>query len=136
MDFWFDKTTPANTAQDDALETKLHLCSGTIIQVWMFHPEGCHGLAYASVHHGGHQLYPNNPEKSYHGNAVPMTWSDNYKLGGPPILKLKTWNLDDTYDHTVYVRVTVLRPEESPGIAAMLQILRAIQALLTGRRIG
>lgn len=136
MDYWFAVTTTAGTAKADAVETELKLTAGIIKQVWMVHPEGCHGLAYAAIFMGGHQLYPNNPEEAYHGNAVPMIWEDNYELEAPALLKLKTWNLDETYDHTVYVRITVLRPKIDAAQQALIDLLSIIKQLLTGRRLS
>lgn len=136
MDYWFAVTTSANTVKADRIKTELKLTSGVITKVWMLHPEGCHGLAYASVWRGGHQLYPNNPENAYHGNDVPMIWEDNYKLDSPALLRLETWNLDDTYEHTVYVKITVLRPEEAPLARATVELLKAMLALLKGKRVS
>ena len=109
MDFWFEKQTLANVSYKGRKKTKLKLPAGTIVQVWMYHPEGCDGLAYAIIRYGKHQLYPTNPETAYHGGGVPMTFPDNLKLGEPVELTLETWNSDDTYPHYVYVRITVLR---------------------------
>jgi hypothetical protein len=136
MDYWFDVTTLANTAKVDAVVTDLKLTAGTITQVWMVHPEGCQGLAYAAIFEGGHQLYPHNPAEAYHGNDVPMILSDNYELKAPALLKLKTWNLDDTYDHTVYLRITVLRPKIDVATQGLLDALNIIKLLLTGKRVG
>jgi len=135
MDYWFAVATPANTAQSDAIETELKLTSGVITRVWMVHPEGCHGLAYATLWRGGHQLYPSNPEEAYHGNDVPMVWDDDYNLKSPALLKLKTWNLDDTYEHSLYLRVTVMRPAVDAMQKAIVDLLTIIKSLLTGRRL-
>lgn len=135
MDYWFAVVTPANTAEADAITTKLKLTSGIITKVWILHPEGCHGLAYASIWRGGHQLYPNNPDEAYHGNDVPMIWEDNHILEAPALLKLKTWNVDETYEHKVYLRITVLRPIEDVTQKSIVDLLTVIKNLLTGRRI-
>jgi hypothetical protein len=135
VDFWFELTTPAGTAIENALELELKLTEGTISQVWMVHPEGCQGLAHAAIFEGIHQRYPHNPEGSYHGNAVPMIWDDNYELKAPALLKLKTWNEDDTYDHTVYVRITILRGVIDKSTQALIDALGVIKQLLTGKRV-
>ena len=134
MDYWFTKTTPANTAKASALELELKLTEGVITQVWMLHPEGCHGLAHAAIFEGGHQLYPNNPDEDYHGNDVPMILGDNYELKGPALLKLKTWNLDETYPHTVYIRISVLRGKIDVQTQALIDSLEGLRVLLTGTR--
>jgi len=136
MDYWFAVRTTANTSKANLVKTELKLSVGIITQAWLFHPEGCHGLAYAAIFEGGHQLYPTNPEDAYHGNSVPMIFEDNYPLKYPARLELHTWNLDDTYDHTVYVRVTVEREISDPLLKAVLTVLDEIKTLLTGRRIS
>jgi len=136
MDYWFQKTTPAGTAETDALELELKLTEGVITQVWMVHPEGCQSLAHAAIFEGDHQLFPHNRGNSYHGNDVPMIWADEYELKAPALLKLKTWNKDDTYEHTVYVRITVLRGRIDAASKALIDALAIIKTLLTGKRLG
>jgi len=136
MDYSYAVKTTANTSKVNAVETRLKLTAGTIKQVWMVHPEGCHGLAYAAIYLGGHQLYPHNPDEAYHGNDVPMIFEDNFELESPAILTLKTWNLDETYDHTLYLRITVLRPKIDIAQQALIDLLSIIKQLLTGRRIS
>jgi hypothetical protein len=136
MDYAYAVKTDANTAKADAVETTLKLTEGTLVSVWAVHPEGCHGLAYAAIFMGGHQLYPHNADEAYHGNAVPMIWEDNLELKAPATLKLKTWNLDDTYDHTLYLRLTVLRGRVDVATQALIDALNIIKQLLTGKRLG
>lgn len=136
MDYAYAVATPKNTAKANAVATDLKLTAGTIKQVWMVHPEGCHGLAYAAIFHGGHQLYPHNPDEAYHGNDVPMIFEDNVELESPALLTLKTWNLDDTYAHTLYLRITVLRPKLDIATQALIDALNIIKQLLTGRRVS
>jgi len=135
MDYSYAVTTPANTAKANCVETELKLTAGTIKSVQLIHPEGCHGLAYAAIFLGGHQLYPHNPDEAYHGNDVPSTFEDNFDLTAPAILTLKTWNLDATYQHTVYVRITVLRDKIDVATQALIDALSVIKQLLTGRRL-
>jgi hypothetical protein len=130
MDYWVEKETPANTAKSDALETEIELVPGTITEVWIFHPPGCFGLAYATIVEGIHQLYPTNSENAYHGDGYPMQFKDNYDLKSPANLKLITWNLDDTYAHSVYVRITILHAKYSPFEEAILAIVKKLAAVL------
>jgi len=136
MDYKYAVKTTAGTTEANAIKTDLKLTAGIITRVQLLHPEGCHGLAYASIWEGGHQLYPSNPESAYHGNDAPLEMEDNYELKTPALLTLKTWNLDDTYEHTVYVRITILRPSADPFQQAMIDLLSIIKQLLTGRRIS
>jgi hypothetical protein len=135
MDYKYTVKTTHDTPAANPVKTALKLTAGTITKVWLFHPEGCHGLAYASIWVGGHQLYPSNPDSAYHGNDVPMEFEDNFELESPAELTLKTWNLDTKYDHTLYLRITVLRGVIDTATKALLDALAIIKALLTGKRI-
>jgi len=130
MDFWFEKTTPANTAKVDALEEEIKLSAGTIEQVWIFHPAGCAGLAYATITEGIHQLYPTNPKEAYHGDGIPFIFPDDHKLKKPALLKLKTWNLDDTYDHYVYIRITVLLKKPDPFQTMLIDLVKILKRMM------
>lgn len=130
MDFHFEKTTPANTAKKDFKRMKLKLSEGIIKQVWLFHPNGCAGLAHATINLGKHQLYPTNPEADYHGEGHPMIIPDNYELIAPAILSLHTWNDDDTYPHTVYIRITVIRERIEPWQQALIDLIAIMKELV------
>jgi len=108
LDFWFEKSTPANTAKKDALKTAMPMKEGVVTHVWVLHPPGCKGLAHAQIWHGLHQLWPTNPEASYHGDTFPMEFNEGRQLKKPVELTLVTWNLDDTYAHSVYMRITIM----------------------------
>jgi len=108
VDYWFEKTTPANTAKKDALKTTLKLSAGVITHVWLLHPRGCHGLAHAVITENGHQLWPTNPDGDYHGNGVPMEFDECHELKPPARLFLYTWNESVAYSHSVHVRITIL----------------------------
>jgi len=136
MDYSYAVSTPKSTAKADAVKTELELSVGTISRVFMQHPEGCQGLAYASIWEGGHQLWPTNPDETYHGNDVPFDFPEEYELKGPAKLTLKTWNLDDTYAHLVFVRVTILRGRIDAATQALIDALNIIKQLLTGKRLG
>jgi hypothetical protein len=136
MDYWFTQTTPANTTKEDALELELKLTEGTVVQVWLLHPEGCQGLAYAAIFEGLHQRWPQNPDEAYHGNDVPLIMADNYEIKAPTVFILRTWNLDDTYPHTIYIRITVLRGVIDVATQGLLDALSVIKQLLTGKRVS
>lgn len=129
MDYSFEVSTPANTSKDDALETKLTLSAGLITEVWLYHPVGCHGFAHAVIEQGLNQLYPTDPEGSYAGNGSPITFTDRVELSVPAKLTLRTWNLDDTYDHKVYVRITIERVAADPVAGSLTRIETSLKKL-------
>ena len=130
MDYKFEKETPKDTEKKDAKKTKLKLTTGTIKQVSLFHPMGCKGYAYAAVYEGGHQLYPTNREGAYHGDGIPNVFPDNYELKDPAELTLKTWNLSTKHPHTVYVRITVIRPRLDVWQQAFIDMVTILKRLV------
>jgi len=130
MDFHFMVSTPKNTAKENAVSTKLKLTEGFIRRVWMWHPFGCRGYAYATVWEGGHQLYPHNAEEAYHGDGSPFDIEEDYYLEEPAELTLKTWNLSTLYSHNVFVRITVLRARADPLQQALIDLVAILKRLL------
>lgn len=130
MDYAFELTAPANTTKETPVTKELKLTEGVIKQVIVFHPWGCAGLAHAIIREGLHQLYPSNPDGSYHSDGIPAEFPDNYYLHEPALLTLKAWNLDDTYPHTVYVRITIIREELSDWQQALKDLVVMMKALL------
>jgi len=117
MIYAFEITTSANTAQVNEDETKLFLTAGVVHQLDILFPTGCAGLAYIKIHHGGHQLWPLNVNTYFHTDGETISFKEFYHLKTAPFeLMAYTYNLDDTYDHTVYIRIGVLKQSEVQGI--------------------
>lgn len=99
-------TTAANTAEKSIPDVILKVTSGLI---WLFEvdfPPGCCGLHHIQIFDGSYQVLPSTPGESLHGDNVTMQFNDLYlKAGAPFELKIRTWNLDDTFPHIVQVRV-------------------------------
>ena len=111
MFFDFPITTSANTAKANAISTVLDLTAGIIYQVDVLFPGGAAGLLHVQIFNGITQVWPSNPGESFYSDQEKITFSEAYtELQTPFILTAKTWNLDDTYDHTVRLRFAVSTP--------------------------
>jgi hypothetical protein len=99
-------TTDAGTAEGAREDVILGVISGLI---WLFEvdfPPGCCGLLHVQVFDGLYQVLPASVGESLHGDAVTMRFDDLYfKESAPFELKIRSWNEDDTWPHTVQVRV-------------------------------
>ena len=99
-------TTDAGTAEGSKADVTLQLTSGL---VWLFEvdfPPGCCGLQHVQLFDGSYQVLPATIGESLHGDSVTMRFDDLYfKQAAPFELKIRTWNLDDTWDHTIQVRI-------------------------------
>ena len=99
-------TTDTGTAEKSIEDVTLQLTSGLI---WLFEidfPPGCCGLLHVQIFDGLYQVLPASVGESMHGDAVTMRFDDLYfKTAAPHELKLRTWNEDNTWGHTVQIRV-------------------------------
>lgn len=99
-------TTNASTTEGSKADIVLKVTSGLI---WLFEvdfPPGCCGLQHVQIFDGSYQLLPSSPGESLHGDNVTSHFEDLYlKQAAPFELKVRTWNLDDTYPHAVQIRI-------------------------------
>jgi len=123
---WFrvNEIVPANTTEATALETRLLLTRGTIVEWDVGAPDEAANLLKLQAFYHGQQILPFNPGKLIYPAAVKAPKKDNYPLDVVPYeLVFKAWNEDDSYAHEYWVDVTLLREEElmgtvtSPGLA-------------------
>jgi len=100
--------TAANTAEADAVETPVGVVPGLTQHVWVGFPKGCVGLVYAQIYHVTRQVWPTTPGASFNWDDFVFDFDDRYPLVTEPFeFVVKTWNLDDSYRHTVLFAVTV-----------------------------
>lgn len=101
-------TIPANTAELSPSLKYVKLCYGVIHRVEAGFPRGCAGLAHLQIKRASHQLWPTNPEGSFNTDGYTISFNEDQDFFIEPyILTLVGWNLDDTYDHTLEVRIGV-----------------------------
>jgi hypothetical protein len=106
-------TTLANTSKAGRLRTRLDVILGLLYQVDIEFPPGSSGLLHAVIHDGAYQLYPSDSGSSFTGDNSRVSFPDLYfKLDMPASFDILTWNLDDTYDHTLTVRLGMASKEE------------------------
>jgi len=115
-------TTEAKTGECSIPDVILHLTAGLI---WMFEvdfPPGCCGLLNVQLFDGSYQVLPATIGESLHGDAVTLHFDDLYfKTIAPFELRIRTWNLDDTWGHSTQVRIGLAasRTEMSRYIPAL-----------------
>lgn len=109
MIFSFDISTSANTAEANRVKTDLKLTRGVIHQIDIVFPPGCAGLLYVAINHGLYQVWPTNTGEYFHTDAETISFREHYELIFPPYqLSVYTHNLDDTYNHSVIIRLGIL----------------------------
>ncbi len=99
-------TNNADTSETDANETTLVLTKGLVWLIEVEFPAGCCGLVHLQIFDGSYQLFPATIGENLRGNGVVLRYDDLYfKNTQPYSLKIKTWNDDENYQHTVQVRI-------------------------------
>lgn len=130
-----DITTAANTTRAGSIETDRKLWAGVIHHVEVMFPPGCVGLLHVTIWHGGHQIYPSEELQDFAGDGETIQFDDFYKLvPGDNLIRIKTWNEDEQYDHTVRVRLGILPQEMVFPEYVFADIANSLRWLL--RRIG
>lgn len=132
MFYDFSFTIPANTAKSDPAELDCKLTHGIIHRVEVGFPSRCGGLAHCVIKEGLHQHFPTNPEGSFNADGYTIAFNEYLEFFRRPyILTLVGWSFDDTFPHTLEVRIgilpaSVLQPEE-PFIQAFKKLLKRLR---------
>ena len=91
----------------------LSMEKGTITRCEVMFPRGCCGLVFSHIDDALHQVYPKNPDNRLYGNGETVVSSDEYEIKEEPYqLEFHGWNTDDTYNHTVTVRIQLVPAKE------------------------
>jgi len=132
---WFrvNETVPANTTEDNAIETRLPITSGTIVEWDVGGPDEGADLLRLQAFYQGQQILPFNPGKYLFPSMVKAPKKDNYPIAQPPFeLLFKAWNNDDSYPHEYWVDITILREEELMGTTVSPSLASRISDFFTG----
>lgn len=124
MIFAFDITTPHNTPESSAIRTVMPLIVGTITKMSVWFPPGANALAHIKFLWGLYQLFPSNEQSNFASGGEAIEWDEAIEFDTEPAqLVAVTWNDDDTYDHTISVRVVIQPPQgklTSADVAAQI----------------
>jgi hypothetical protein len=101
-------TIPASTTWEDPEELVFELPSGTILE-WHIHgaPEHQHQVSIA-IYHTGHRVFPEGEGEYFYPSEYPAVFSvGTMMVPGIRHTVVRGANTDDTYEHTVYIGITV-----------------------------
>jgi hypothetical protein len=100
--------TPANTSEAVPLITPLAVTRGVIRRVVIGFPPGAVGLLRVRIFDKSWQILPINLNDSLGWDNYTYDIALNYPLEVEPyVLTVCTWNLDDSYQHSIFVGVVV-----------------------------
>jgi len=106
MIYTIDFTIPSNTPKSNPAHSVLEVTNGLVYRVEFQFPAGCAGLAGIVVLDGGYQVWPSTLGNWFATDNFTIAFDDMYlKYISPYQFDFYGYNLDDTYDHTIYCRI-------------------------------
>ncbi len=109
MIYRFGITTPASTAASSKQSTVLRVEKGIVHQIEIQFPSGPSGYLHLQIRNALHQVWPYNTDEYFASSNVNIQFKDFIPILEPPFeFVAHTWNLDDTYDHLLIVRIGIL----------------------------
>lgn len=121
MIYKIDIPVSANVAIKDATDTTMLLTSGRIKKVEIYFPWGCAGLVGLQIIRNTWQLAPITRGQWLKGNDLLLSHTYDYDLNVEPYeLIIKSYNLDDTYQHNPFVIIEIIRDKRSISLDKLL----------------
>ena len=112
MIYTADITTVANTGADSKKRTPLYVTKGLVYKIEVDFPYGSAGLLHCIIMDQGFQLWPTSHGTSFHTPGFVISFEDTYlKETAPFMFRIDTWNLDETHNHFLQVRIGMVSKE-------------------------
>lgn len=112
-------TIPFNTLKSSPASVKFAVSLGEITSVHFLVPSDNAGLVAFVVRYHGAQIYPTSIGNSFQGMFGELAFTDRYKLTDAPFeLELRGWSPGSSYEHVVYVQLTIEPPAAELPVAA------------------
>ena len=106
----FEVTIPANTTEAEPKLQTLQISRGVVHQLEVNFPAGCRGYVYLALYHHDKLVWPSNLKAAFRGEGYTIPIKEYFKVSEPPYtLVAYGWSPGSTYDHTITVRVGVLK---------------------------
>lgn len=112
MIYVFDFSTATTYGASNKLKTVLPLERGVTYKLDIVFPPGPAHLLHVQITDAIHPVWPTNADSDFAGDNETISFGDEYPmLESPYQLECFTWNLDDTYDHRVIIRIGIKTPK-------------------------
>lgn len=131
MIFLGEITIPANTTKESYVTLDVHMYAGIVSSLSIVFPFGSLGLAGVQAYDGDIQIYPFNRGTWSTGNNSKLDFDFEYPLlKTDPVIEIRGYNIDDTYDHTVYLFFSVESDTNNLVLQRQIELLKDIKLLL------
>lgn len=89
------------------------LTQGILTKIDIGFPAGCLGLVGLRVFRGGHQLFPMVQDEWFVTDDYTISFPIEQEVEAKPLLlRIEGFNVDDTYGHTITLRLSIDRPTD------------------------
>lgn len=128
-------TAAKGGSEATASDTRIKCSAGIIHHIDILFPSGCAGLVHVCIYHGGHRFFPSSEGMDVAGDNETVRFKEYQPLRKETnYISVKAWNEDDTYDHTVRVRIGVL-PEDVLAFGTLMsRVPNLVRKVLRGRQ--
>jgi len=102
-------TIETDASEASPVEEELAMDSGVIVGMSVYNPPGCHRTCRCRILEELSVLWPGNPLGYMATDGDVVQWTEHYVLKTPKYrLILRAWNVSESHDHDVVVRINVL----------------------------
>jgi len=115
---------PLNTLEGAPISRRLDIVEGVIKRVWVRWRWGSANLCGAAIYRGGFQVWPSSGDEWFPSSIRDTEFTEEYEVNDEPLhFIVRAYNVDDTYDHTLWVGMSVLRGSMTGKLFDMLRVL-------------
>jgi hypothetical protein len=98
-------TIPKNTPVNTPIQAIVNLTVPHVVKASVRFPGGVASLVGVRVFTRGRQFAPLNLDDWLIGVGESLEWEESVFLDSPYTVEIRGYNLDDTYPHSVYLRL-------------------------------
>lgn len=111
---------PANTQLDDPLITTIPISLGTLRHVWVRWRWGSGNLCGCRILYASFQMWPLTMTDWFVSTPYPLDFEDDLPIDDVPTdLVVEAYNIDDTFEHRLWVAVSILRSPAALSLDAI-----------------
>ena len=115
---------PANTTAETPLSSQIDVVEGVVKRVWVRWRWGSADLGGCAIFRGGFQVWPTSAAQWFPSSVHDTVYDEMYYLGDEPLhFIVRSFNLDDTFPHKLWVGFSVIRPKYAQGIMDFMEYL-------------
>lgn len=127
LPFFHYLAIPKNTVIASYANYVLKLPIAQIHRIWIEFPKGCAGLVGFSLWRGVEQIFPLPAGVWLRSDGYTFNFAFTHLIDSEPYeVELRGYNLDDTYQHTIWVGLELrgLYRDISPNLQSFMQALQ------------